>query len=41
MWELWRQHEHGNEFLVTEFAEHEVADRARDELIARGHHQHY
>ena len=40
-WELWRQDDHGNEFRVRAFGERDAAERARDELIARGHHQHY
>ena len=40
-WELWRQDEHGNEFLVQEFDDRGSADDARDAFIARGHHQHY
>jgi len=40
-WELWRQDEQGNEFLVRAFAEREEAEGARDELIARGHRQQY
>jgi hypothetical protein len=37
----WRQDDHGNEFLVGEFPDCGSAERARDEFIARGHHQHY
>jgi hypothetical protein len=40
-WELWRQDEHGNEFLVREFDDRGLAEAARDDFIARGHHQHY
>lgn len=40
-WELWRQDEHGNEFCVRAFDDLKAAELARDELIARGHHQHY
>jgi hypothetical protein len=40
-WELWRQDDHGNEFRVRAFDDYDTAERARDELIARGHHQHY
>lgn len=41
MWQLWRQDDHGNEFLMREFAERAEAERARDAFAARGHHQHY
>jgi hypothetical protein len=41
MWQLWRQDEHGNEYLVAEFDDREAAERARDAFLARGHHQHY
>jgi hypothetical protein len=41
VWQLWRQDDHGNEFLVAEFTDRESAERARDEFVARGHHQHY
>jgi hypothetical protein len=40
-WELWRQDEHGSEFLVRAFDDRLSAERARDEFVARGHHQHY
>jgi len=40
-WELWRQDDHGNEFRVKEFEDLDAAEQARDQLIARGHHQHY
>ena len=40
-WELWRQDDHGNEFLVQEYGGHDEAVAARDACIARGHHQHY
>jgi hypothetical protein len=40
-WELWRQDDHGNEFLVRAFDDRVAAESARDELIGRGHHQHY
>jgi hypothetical protein len=39
--ELWRQDDRGTEFRVREFEERVAAEHARDELIARGHHQHY
>lgn len=41
MFQLWRQDDHGNQFLIREYAERAEAERARDELDARGHHQHY
>lgn len=40
-WQLWRQDDHGNEVLISEFDDRAAAERARDEFIARGHHQHY
>jgi ribosomal protein S18 acetylase RimI-like enzyme len=40
-WELWRQDDHGNEFLVREFVDRGAAEEARDSFAARGHHQHY
>ena len=40
-WELWRQDDHGNEFLVRAFDDRASAEAARDEYRARGHHQHY
>ena len=40
-WELWRQDDHGNEFLVREFGDRAGAEAAREEYAARGHHQHY
>jgi hypothetical protein len=40
-WELWRQDDHGNEFLIQRFDDRASAEAARDEFIARGHHQHY
>jgi hypothetical protein len=40
-WELWRQDDHGNEYLIKTFAAREVAEEARDTFITRGHHQHY
>ena len=40
-WQLWRQDEHGNAFLIREFDDRASAERARDEFISRGHHQHY
>jgi hypothetical protein len=40
-WELWRQDEYGNEFLIREFDDSASAEAARDELVAGGHHQHY
>jgi hypothetical protein len=40
-WELWRQDELGNEFLIRVFDDRAGAERGRDEFIARGHHQHY
>ena len=40
-WQLWRQDDHGTEFLVREFAERAEAERVRDEFVARKHHQHY
>jgi hypothetical protein len=40
-WELWRQGDRGNEFRVREFDDGVAAESAREELIARGHHQHY
>jgi hypothetical protein len=40
-WELWRQDDHGNEFLMCAFDDPARAAQARDEYIARGHHQHY
>jgi hypothetical protein len=41
VWELWRQDDHGNEFLIATFPDRQSAERARDEFLARGHHQHY
>jgi hypothetical protein len=41
MFQLWRQDDHGNTFLIREYEQREAAERARDELDARGHHQHY
>ena len=41
LWQLWRQDEHGNEFLIADFDDRARAESARDEFIARGHHQHY
>jgi hypothetical protein len=41
MWEVWRQDEHGGEFLVRAFADREDAEAAKEELAARGHHQSY
>ena len=41
VWELWRQDDHGNEFLIATFPDRKSAERARDEFLARGHHQHY
>jgi hypothetical protein len=41
LWELWRQDEHGNEFLVQVFEDRGSAERARDAFGARGHHQRY
>lgn len=40
-WRLWRQDDHGNEVLVRDFDDRAAAERARDEFVARGHHQHY
>lgn len=40
-WQLWRQDDHGNEFLIQTFDDRPAAERMRDELAARGHHQHY
>ena len=40
-WELWRQDEHGNEMLIRVFDDPADAEHARDQLAARGHHQHY
>ena len=40
-WELWRQDDHGNEFLVRAFGDRAAADAERDVFEARGHHQHY
>jgi SMI1-KNR4 cell-wall len=40
-WELWRQDDHGNEFLVGTFDDSRSAEAARDEFRARGHHQDY
>ena len=40
-WELWRQDEHGNEFIVGSFDDQLSAERERDDLTGRGHHQHY
>jgi diamine N-acetyltransferase len=40
-WELRRQDDLGNEYLVARHDDRGAADAARDELIARGHHQHY
>jgi hypothetical protein len=40
-WELWRQDEHGNEFLVATFASEDEARRALGEYTARGHKQTY
>jgi hypothetical protein len=40
-WELWRQDDHGNEFLVATFASEDEARRALGEYTARGHKQTY
>jgi hypothetical protein len=40
-WELWRQDDHGKEFRVRSFDDRGAAERAREELIARGHRQYY
>ena len=40
-WELWRQDDHGNEFLVRAFGDRAAAHAGRDAFEARGHHQHY
>jgi len=40
-WELWRQDDRGNEFLMRAFEDREAAEEARDAFAARGHHQHY
>jgi len=40
-WQLWRQDDHGNEFLIEPFDDRLGAEAARDALAARGHHQHY
>jgi hypothetical protein len=41
MWELWRQDDHGREFLVRGFDDQADAEAAREQLAARGHHQAY
>jgi len=41
VFQLWRQDDHGNEFLIRAYPDRAAAERARDELDARGHHQHY
>jgi hypothetical protein len=40
-WPLWRQDEHGNQFLIAAFDDRDRAEAQRDVFIARGHHQHY
>ena len=40
-WELWRQDEHGNEFLIRAFDDPISAEKARADFVASGHHQHY
>lgn len=40
-WELWRQDDHGNEFLMRAFDDRATAEAARDKYAGRGHHQHY
>jgi len=39
--ELWRQDDNGNEFLISTFRSRDEADKARLRLEAKGHKQHY
>ena len=41
MWELWRQDDPGNVFLVASFATEAEAEAARLAYEAKRHHQHY
>jgi hypothetical protein len=40
-YQLWRQDDHGHEFLVETFSDPEEARRAQQRFEARGHKQHY
>lgn len=39
--QLWRQDDHGNEFLIATFTEREKADAECARYAALPHHQHY
>lgn len=40
-WELWRQDDNGNRFLVARFASRDAADGERARFEALGHKQTY
>jgi hypothetical protein len=41
VYDLWRQDDHGNKYLVERFMSREAADEARKRYEARGHKQTY
>ncbi len=41
MWELWRQDDPGNVFLMATFRTEEEANAECARYEAKGHHQHY